>query len=78
MCKECDTAIGYFDGYVNKILNIEVPKLKQTKYLENTPYRSLTADVCDIDRLHRFFISPLRRFSVYSKPIPLGRYQDIA
>lgn len=78
MCKECDTAMGYFDGYVNKILNIEVPKLKQTKYLETTPCRSLTADVYDIDRLHRFFISLLWRLSVCSKPIPLGHYQDIA
>lgn len=78
MCRECDTVMGYYDGYVNKILNIEVPKLKHTKYLLGTPCRSLTADKYDIDRLHRFFISLLWRLSVCSKPIPLGKYQDIA
>lgn len=78
MCKECDTAMGYYDGYVNKILNIEIPKLKHTKYLLGTPCRSLTADKYDIDRLHRFFISLLWRLSVCSKPIPLGKYQSIA
>jgi len=78
MCKECDTAIGYFDGYINKILNIEIPKLEHTKYLCGSPCRSLTADKYDIDRIHRFFISLLWRLSICSNPIPLGKYQDIA
>ncbi len=78
MCKECDTAIGYYDGYINKILNIEVPKLEQTKYILTTPCRCLPAETFDIDRIHRFFISLLWRLSVCSKPIPLGKYQDIA
>lgn len=78
MCKECDTAIGYYDGYINKILNIEVPKLEQTKCILTTPCRSLPAETFDIDRIHRFFISLLWRLSICSKPIPLGKYQDIA
>ena len=71
-------AIGYYDGYINKILNIEVPKLEQTKYILTTPCRCLPAETFDIDRIHRFFISLLWRLSVCSKPIPLGKYQDIA
>lgn len=78
MCKECDTAMGYYDGYVNKILNIEVPKLKHTKCLLGAQCRSLTADKYDIDRLHKFFISLLWRLAVCSKPIPLGKYKDVA
>lgn len=55
MCKECDTALGYFDGYVNKVLNIEVPKIDKNKTFYDTPCICLPADKYNLDRLRRFF-----------------------
>lgn len=78
LCKECDTELGYFDGYVNKVLNIEVPKIDKNKTFYDTPCICLPADKYNLDRLRRFFISLLWRSSICSRPISLGKYQDIA
>ena len=78
LCKECDTHLGRYDGYINRVLNLAVPKLNITKQLLTTPCRVLTADKFDIDKIHKFFISLLWRMSVASTPIPLGPYKDKA
>jgi len=72
MCKECETALGYFEGYANKVLNVEVPKIGQNKIFLGAPCICFMADKYDLDRLRRFFISLLWRLSICSNPIFSG------
>lgn len=72
MRKECETALGYFEGYANKVLNVEVPKIGQNKIFLGAPCICFMADKYDLDRLRRFFISLLWRLSICSNPIFSG------
>ncbi|PAF48136.1 hypothetical protein BKH46_02165 [Helicobacter sp. 12S02634-8] len=57
MCAKCDNKIGKLDGYINKILNHILPKQGFTKELEGSQCRVLASANCNIDMLHKFFIS---------------------
>ena len=68
----------YFFKY-NKYNSIAVPcNWDKNKTFYDTPCICLPADKYNLDRLRRFFISLLWRSSICSRPISLGKYQDIA
>lgn len=79
MCAECDTALGKYDGYANKILNHVVPKLETQKYM-NGPIvvRYLKSSDFDYEKFRKFIISLVWRAAISSAGPNLGKYEDIA
>ncbi len=79
LCKECDNMLGKLDGYINRVLNGAVPKLQEYEYIDGSKCWKLSADKFDIQKIRKFFISLIWRFSVIDiKPLPLGKFSDIA
>jgi len=79
LCENCDNMIGKLDGYINRVLNGVVPKMTDYTYVDGSKCLRLTADKFDIQKIRKFFISLVWRFSVIDiRPFPLGKFSDIA
>lgn len=77
LCKECDNLLGKLDDLAYKILCLRAQKL-ETKTLMNVKCLQLQLNAKEYKDFRKFFISLLWRASLTTKPIPLGKYQNIA